>query len=100
MAAVVSNHAEKRIRERVGLKKKCVDKNAEKALEKGLKHSDVRGRLKKYMDKIYLSGRNVNNARIYHHFVYLFHDNLLITVVPLPRELHAAADSQSKKISA
>ena len=46
----VTRHGEKRSRERMGLKKKAVDRNAMIALEKGLKHGETCGGLKRYLD--------------------------------------------------
>lgn len=89
---VMTEHSIQRTKERTGLSKKIAEKNAEKAMEYGLCHSDCRAALKRYMDKRYLNCGKANNMRIYHRFVYVFHENKLITVLPLPRRFWALAD--------
>ena len=97
MDAVATKHAAKRTKERVGLSKKLADKNAQKALECGIKHSEVKGSLSRYLDGIYLSNRRPNNMRIYQHNVYLFRDATLITILPLPPKYRRLADQLQSK---
>ena len=87
----VSDHAKKRIKERCGLPKKAIEKNALLALDAGITHSESKGRLKKYMDYLYLSHKQGGKLRIYGNHVYIFtnQDNL-ITVIPLPNEYRNA----------
>jgi hypothetical protein len=82
----VSQHADERIRERCGLPKRAVEKNAAKALSDGITHEETSGRLKKYLDFLFLTHRRATNIRIYGCFVYLFTKHTLITVFPLPRD--------------
>ena len=84
----VTKHAEKRTRNRCGLPKKTVEKNAAIALEKGLTHSECTGSLRKYFDYLFLSRENgAGKIRIYTNYVYIFtNENLLITVIPLPQK--------------
>ena len=92
MECIVSNHGADRIRERVGLPKKAVDKNVERAFEKGLKHGELSGGLRRFIDALYLEHRMANNIRIYCGMVYLFCGNVLVTVVPLPQKYRKKAD--------
>ena len=96
---VVTKHGEKRIKERLGLSKKTAEKNAKKALELGLTHAETKSGLRKYLDKLYLSKGKANNMRVYHHFVYLFHNKTLLTIIALPHNLCKIADQlqQEKK---
>lgn len=94
---VVTVHGAQRTKERIGLSKKLAKKNAAKALEFGLSHSETKGMLKRYVDKLYFRGENINNIRIYHRCVYMFRDIKLITVIPLPRNLWTLADKLQKK---
>jgi len=94
----VTEHAEDRIRERCGLPKKAVEKNATLALEVGLKHSEATGRLKKYFDYLFLSHRVGANIRIYHNHVYIFtRDSKLVTVLPLPNHHKKAVQKILKR---
>ena len=74
---VMTNHSVKRTKERIGLSKKIADKNAQRALEYGITHSEAKGGLCRYLDKLYLSNGNANNVRVYHRYVYLFRGNTL-----------------------
>lgn len=94
----LTRHAEKRIRQRLGINKKAVERNAEKALQYGVTHAEATGRLCKYLDGIFLRNFRPTNMRVYNHSTYLFRDTKLITVLPLPRDLWKLADKlQDKK---
>lgn len=79
-----TKHGAKRIKERVGISKKLADKNSKIAFEKGIKHSDVTGQLKRYFDFLYFKNSTANNIRIYCGKVYIFCNEKLITVFDLP----------------
>lgn len=84
--AQVTIHANKRIRERVGIPKRAIDRYAANALQDGLTHSDCKGSLKRYVDSLYFRNPDANNIRIYNGSVYIFHDDILITVLTLPQK--------------
>lgn len=86
MSVRVTPHAKQRVKERVGLSKELSEYVAEKALANGLRHCDVAGSLKRYLDKIYLSHKNASNMRIYNHKVFIFCGEKLITVLNLPQK--------------
>jgi len=80
----VTNHAQKRFKQRLGLPKTACRKHAQLAYDKGSKHSDAKGKAKRYMDKIFLDHHNANQMRIYGEFIYLFDKTTLITVMAIP----------------
>ena len=84
---IVTNHAAKRFKQRVGLPKTACQRHAEKAFIDGLRHTDVRGSAKRYLDKLFLEHRTANNMRVYGQFVYLFKGKVLVTVLNLPRSV-------------
>jgi len=94
---VVTKHAEKRIRQRLGINKKSTEKAAEKALQFGITHSEAKGKLSKHLDGIFRLSHNPNNMRVYNHAVYLFRDTRLITVLPLPKQLWTQADKLQRQ---
>lgn len=94
---IVTKHSEKRTKERVGLSKKLADKNAQKALEFGITHGETKSGLKRYLDKLYFNNPSINNLRIYHHYVYLFADNRLVTIIGLPQKYYKLADQLQKQ---
>lgn len=91
-SVIMTNHSIQRTKDRVGLSKKIAVKNAQKALEFGITHAECKAGLKRYLDGLYLSNGNANNMRIYHRYVYLFRDNRLITILPLPHKFYDLAD--------
>lgn len=97
MEAKVTLHGQQRIKDRVGVSKKIADKIAQKALEKGIKHNEVAGSLKRYLDGLYLLHKNANNIRIYNRKVYLFHNETLITVLNLPSDFFKTIDKIKRK---
>lgn len=98
MECVVSKHGRDRIRERIGIPKKAVEKNAKRAYEHGLKHGELNGGLKKYADAVYFENRTANNIRIYCGMTYVFCGNVLITVMPLPEKFKKKADILWKEL--
>lgn len=63
----------------------------------GITHSEAKGGLCRYLDKLYLSNGNANNVRVYHRYVYLFRGNTLLTIIPLPNKFYALADKLQKQ---
>ena len=84
---IVTKHAKQRMKERNGLKSKSADRVATIAYEKGLKHSDLTGNLKKWVDSLYFKNRAANQIRLYGDKAYIFHDTKLITVLQIPHNL-------------
>lgn len=93
----LSDHGSDRVCERVGGRKKTAARIAEEAYEKGLKHAETKGTLKKYLDAKGMNGKITDNVRIYHHQVWFFDDKKLITVYALPPRLCTLADTLQKK---
>jgi len=80
----ITRLADKRMRERLGIPRKAFEKNASTALEKGVSHKECTGRLKKYVDHLFLSHNRGSDIRLYCGYVYIFTRNNLVTVMPLP----------------
>ena len=97
MEVVLTNHAEQRVKDRVGVSKKIADKVTQRALDNGIKHAETTGSLKRYMDKLYLSHRNANNMRIYNRKVYIFDQDVLITVINLPNKYCGTVDKINRR---
>lgn len=51
MSLIITKHAEKRAKERLGLNKKAVQRQGELALDKGISHGQTKSRLKRWIDK-------------------------------------------------
>ena len=94
----VSRHGERRARQRVGLPKKSVERNAQRALTEGIGYREASGALRKYLGWLYERyNGNGNNIRIYGDKVWVFHDEILITVLNVPGEHRKAAKWQQDK---
>lgn len=94
----VTRHGSKRVKQRVGIPKKAVERNAQKALICGIDHKHATGALQRYLAMLYNKyDGNGNNIRIYNDFVYVFHDEILITVLNLPPKYRRAALAQQRR---
>lgn len=97
MSAQVSKHARKRTKQRAGLGKRAAVRNAQKAFDFGVKHSETRGHLNGYLTSIHFKNKTINNIRVYHRHVYLFAGDVLVTVLNLPNSLWSQAESCEKR---
>jgi len=84
-------HGKKRIRKRIGIKKKAVDRMRDAAFSKGVTHAQAKGRLSRYFDKLFLEHETCNNIRMYANYVWIFAGETLITVYPIPTNLKNSA---------
>lgn len=83
----ITDHAYRRAKERLSWSGSALERTAAKAFESGLRHSDTTGNLHKFIYKIHAEYGTVNNLRIYSDAVFLFAQNVLITVYPVPPNL-------------
>ena len=95
--AHVTDHAARRTKERLGISKRISEKNADKALRMGIRHSDTSDSLHRYISSLHWKQQTANNVRIYCGNVYIFHDETLITVFPLPQKYRKTADRLRKE---
>ena len=93
----LTNHASERIKERVGIPKRSQLAVIDRAFAEGIKHSETKGSLHRYLDRLYLQERTANNLRVYNYNVYLFRDDVLITVIPLNQKHYSACDKFKRK---
>ena len=90
MSAHVTVHAQERGRQRLGLHRCALQRTADRVLAEGIKHSEVTGRLRRFLDRLYLSHRPANGIRIHGEQIYVFNGVILITVFPVPTEFRGA----------
>mgnify|MGYP003582901834 CR=1 FL=1 len=83
----VSDHACRRASERLNLNSKSFDRLAVKAFYEGIRHTETKGKLKRFIDGLHLRNRSVDNVRIYGENVFLFQGIFLVTVYRVPTEL-------------
>lgn len=93
---VVTRHAEKRIRERLGIRKRRVQEHAEKVFRLGVPRREVAGKLHRFLKKEYHVA-DANNIRVFGLFVYVFDGATLITVFDVPQKMRGQALAANKK---
>lgn len=86
MKVIVTKHAYDRAKERFKWNTKTVNKMALKALKEGTEHHETKGKFKKYISSLWARNEVCNNIRIYGENLYLFTDNILITLYRCPQE--------------
>ena len=91
--AYVTKHGKKRIKQRCKVSKKSAYKLAEKALKKGITHSETRGSLNRYLTSLYFKNQTANNIRIYNFKVFIFIGSVLITVLDLPAKYRKTVEN-------
>ena len=97
---IVTRHAKQRLKERSGLNKKSVQRIAEKAYINGICHNETKGQLNKWIAGVYFKNSDANNIRVYGDKLYLFHDEILITVLQIPhRFTNNMADFIKKEVN-
>lgn len=87
----VTEHAEKRAKERCGWSRSAIHRMAEKAFVEGTTHAETRGKLHRYLSKIFMKEQNTNNLRIYGTNIFLFAGSTLITVYNIPKDMQSGA---------
>ena len=89
MSLIITKHAEKRAKERLGLNKKAVQRQGELALDKGISHGQTKSRLKRWIDKEATKiGSFASDYIIYNSHLFIFRNcdenKALITMIPVP----------------
>lgn len=84
---IITKHAFGRAKERCGLNKKALRRILPRALDNGLTHRETKGRVRKYLDFLYLSKKKANNIRIYNSYIFICEGNTLITIYTIPNHL-------------
>ena len=97
--AIVTTHAERRTRKRLGLPKKSAGTNAERALRCGVLLEETKSSLRRFLEGAQKQHpeNDANNVIIYNRSVYIFCDDVLITVFSLPRKWHSVADELCRR---
>ena len=84
---ILTKHSISRLQQRCGVSKKNASKVAKRAFRTGITHAETHGELHRFLDSIYLSQKKGTNMRIYGNAVYVFKEDVLITVIRIPDNL-------------
>lgn len=93
----VTRHAADRTHERLGIPKKATDKIAAKAFECGIRREEISGSLRRYLDHLYSQHYTANNIRVFTYYIYIFCEDTLVTVEPLPQKYRSTVDNIRRK---
>lgn len=95
----INDHAQLRIKQRLGLPRKAMRRYVQTVMADGLTHSQTKGSLKKYItETIHRHEGKCNHPVVYGHHLFLFRGFRLITLTELPTELKPLADQLRAKI--
>ena len=84
---ILTKHSISRLQQRCGVSKKNASKVAKRAFRTGITHAETHGNLHRFLDTLYLSQKKGTNMRIYGNAVYVFKEDVLITVINIPKNL-------------
>ena len=93
----VSRHADRRIRERVGVPRSAVKRMAARARAEGIPRKDTHGSLRRYLDALYHYNEEADNIVVYAEKVWIFSGTTLITVLDLHQRYKNRANGMKKK---
>lgn len=82
----VTMHGKRRIHERCGVGSKAANRLAGIAFDKGINPSETVGQLNGYLNSLYLYNGQANNIRLYGDKIYIFCNDVLVTVFDTPRK--------------
>lgn len=83
----LTKHSIIRLEQRCGVTKKNAPTVAKRAFKRGITHAETHGNLHRFLDTLYLSQKKGTNMRIYGNAVYVFKEDVLITVINIPKNL-------------
>lgn len=87
-AVGVSEHGVKRLRQRLGLNKSSVQREVERALEKGTPRTELSGRIRRTLDAMWHRYGHYGDYRVYRGHVFIFKGATFVTVIGLTNGLH------------
>lgn len=93
----LSTHAKQRMKQRCGFTKKSQERMARKAFEEGITHAQTNGHLNRWITSLYFKNKRANNVRIYGGFCYIFANETLVTVIPVPNNIRKNMEDMIKR---
>lgn len=93
----LTKHSIIRLEQRCGVSKKNASTVAKRAFKRGITHAETHGNLHRFLDSIYLSQKKGTNMRIYGNAVFVFKEDVLITVINIPENLMKEVKETKRK---
>lgn len=94
---IITKHAYSRIKERIGWKKKTVDRMILRAEKEGIPRRQTSGRLRKYLDYLYHLDKESSKLLVWGHYIFILDRDVLVTVYQLPSNLKYSYLLRNKK---
>lgn len=91
----VTKHGDKRVRQRIGIPRKAVEKLSVAARADGRKPADFTGSFRKYLD--WTSREYMSTPLVYHGYIWAFAGDKLITVYSVPTRFRNHAKEKGVK---
>lgn len=88
MKVEISDHAEKRIRKRFGVKRKAVPNVVKQAMDNGVRVASLSGKVKRWFDRQSIIHKSGNNSVFYSGFCFVINNNVVITAYEIPKNLN------------
>jgi len=82
---IITNHAYKRAKERLGWKKKTLDRMVPIIENKHIPVKEFKGKIRRYLDKIGISSKM--SCMVYGEAIFLFQGDRLVTIYQTPNKL-------------
>lgn len=82
-----SDHGVKRLRQRLGLPKKAVEREIARALESGTPRTDFSGRMRRTLDYLFHRHGHYGDYRVWRGWIFIFKGQTFVTVIPLTNGL-------------
>lgn len=95
-AAIITDHAFIRGKERLGLNKKALQRTADKALDSGAPRTEYTGGFRRYLDKLWHGHDQKGDLIVFGHHIYVFQGVVMVTVLEVPREYVKTATKGKK----
>lgn len=96
---VVTNHAYKRSLERSGLNRRATERMINKIWNNGITAEETTGKIKQWLDSVQNRRESdLNKIILYGDKAYLFHDDILITILQVPAVCMKTLNSIRKKV--
>ncbi len=89
-----TKHAKKRAKERLGWNKSVLKKMMWRAFYQGIGEAETTGALQRYLKAQYAKECEADNAKIYGQNVFIFKQNVLITIYRLPNHFIKILEQQ------
>lgn len=83
----VSEHGILRARQRLGIPKRAVEREIERALERGTPRTELSGRIRRTLDHLFHRYGHRGDYRVWRGFIFVFKGRTFVTVLALSNGL-------------